>query len=311
MKLLATSFLLLCASRLLAQSYHSPFQFGICPPLSTNGTKAKFYTNEASVNLLIGISKNENNFTLAGFSNIIRNNATGVQLATVSNHIGNRGNGVSIAGVMNIANFYQGVQLATVFNKANNFRGVQFAGLFNVAKTVKGVQFATLLNIADDNDFPIALLNLIKHGEKGVAATYDVLGNTIVSFRSGGKYTYGILGIGFNHKTQEDNSIVITEAGYGVHIPLCKWLQLNNEIKATTIGASSDSPSINLSYLLGPSIEFKKHYNIFGGISVNYFTSKSADAENLLPDSHLWEKQENDRLQRLYLGFQAGIQYIF
>ncbi len=310
MKLLTTSLLLLCASHLLAQSYHSPFQFGICPPLSTNGTKAKFYTNEASINLLIGISSNENNFVLAGLSNIIRNNAAGMQLSTVSNHIGNRGTGVSIAGIMNIANSYRGLQLATVFNKANDFKGLQFAGLFNVAKTIRGVQFATLLNIADNSDFPIALLNLIKHGEKGIAATYDVLGNTIVSFRSGGKYTYGILGLGFNHKAQEDNNIV-TEAGYGAHIPLCKWLQLNNEIKATTIGASSDSPSINLSYLLAPSFKIKSHYNIFGGISVNYFTSKSADAENLLPDSHLWEIQENDRLQRVFLGFQAGIQYIF
>lgn len=35
------------------------------------------------------------------------------------------------------------------------------------------------------------------------------------------------------------------------------------------------------------------------------------DAEALLPDRDLWKKKSNDWLQHLYIGYQAGIQYIF
>lgn len=291
-----TIFYLLYSFQLSAQEkpLFSPFQFGLTYPLSTNGTKADEYTNGASVNLLVGVSRNENNFTLAGFSNVVSGTAKGVQFAGISNHIGKEGKGLAFAGITNIT---------------SDYRGVQFAGLLNIARKVNGVQFATLINIAEESDFPIGLINLIKNGEKGIAVTYDVLGNTIVSFRSGGKYTYGILGVGFNHKTGEDDKMV-TEAGYGAHIPVCKWFQVNNEIKATTIGSTSDNSSINVGYLLAPSFRIKTHYNLFGGVSLNYFTSKSVDAEALLPDHDLWKKSD-DRLQQIYIGYQIGIQYIF
>ena len=69
-----------------------------------------------------------------------------------------------------------------------------------MANDVKGVQWAGLLNIARNSDVPIGLINIIKNGEMGMAVTYDGIGNAVASFRSGGKYTYGILGIGYNHK---------------------------------------------------------------------------------------------------------------
>lgn len=171
------------------ETLFSPFQFGLAYPLSTNGTKASEYTNGTSVNLLIGVSKNEKYFTLAGFSNIISDTAKGVQIAGISNHIGKNGKGLAFSGITNITSDYQGVQFAGLMNKAKDVKGVQFAGLLNIAKKVNGIQFATLINIAEKSDFPIGLINLIKKGEKGFATTYDVLGNMIISFRSGGKYT--------------------------------------------------------------------------------------------------------------------------
>lgn len=304
--------LFLYSLQLYAQdkNHFSPFQFGLTYPLSTNGTKANEYTNGASLNLLVGVSRNENNFTLAGFSNIVSGMAKGVQFAGISNHIGKEGKGLAFAGITNITSDYRGVQFAGLVNKAEDVKGVQFAGLLNIAKRVNGVQFATLINIAEESDFPIGLINLIKNGEKGIAVTYDVLGNTIVSFRSGGKYTYGILGIGFNHKTKGDDKMT-TEVGYGAHIPVCKWFQVNNEIKATTTGSTSDNSSINVGYLLAPSFRIKTHYNLFGGVSLNYFTSKSVGAEALLPDHYLWKKKDNNRIQQIYIGYQVGCSYIF
>jgi hypothetical protein len=101
---------------------------------------------------------------------------------------GNDGRRVLIAGLSNTV--------------GKSYNGLQIAGLVNVARHVSGVQIAGVVNIADDSDCPVGLINLIKNGEKGIALTYSETGSTVVSFRSGGKITYGIVGIGYNHKTE-------------------------------------------------------------------------------------------------------------
>ena len=143
----------------------------------------------------------------------------------------------------------------------------------------------------------------------GIALTYDILGNGIVSFRSGGKYTYGIIGFGYNHKLSGDNKTV-AEAGYGVHIPCFSWFQINNEFKVTST-ATSDKPFLNASYSLLPSFKIKKHYNIFGGASLNYSTTTEMDNQTLFPQNNLWKKHTDSRLQQLFIGYLVGIQYIF
>ena len=70
-------------------------------------------------------------------------------------------------------------------NYAKEINGFQFAGVVNIAQKVSGVQFG-LLNVANENDYPIGIINIIKKNrEMGVALTYDFLGNYILSFRSG------------------------------------------------------------------------------------------------------------------------------
>ena len=209
------------------QGKYVPFHFSFIPPLSSNGINASQYTNGASFSILAGMSANERNFTFASISNVIANEARGLQFAGISNYIGKQGQGVAFAGMTNITKgTYKGVQLAGITNYSagesrgialaglnnainGNFKGVQFAGLLNTSKDitglqfagllniagkVRGVQFAGLLNIAEESDCPIGLVNIVKRGEMGIALTYDILGNGIVSFRSGGKYTYGIIG---------------------------------------------------------------------------------------------------------------------
>ena len=316
-----------------------PAQINFGFPLSTiNVKKAKEYTNAFSINLLVGISKNERSFALAGISNVIANNATGLQIASVSNYIGNAGYGIEVAGVTNInkgsyngiqasgvynysgsgngiavagvANMskesYIGLQLSGVTNIAGDVKGLQFAGVMNIAKKVKGVQFATILNIAEESNFPIALINIIKNGKMGVAITRDILNNKVVSFRSGGKYTYGILGVGINNKITKGNKLV-AEAGYGIHIPITNWLEINNELKATTIGYNSEKTTNNFGYFLLPSLTLLEHYNFFAGASVNYFISNSND---ILPKNSFWSK-DGDYNQRMFIGYQIGVQYVF
>lgn len=287
---------------------YAAFHLSFVPPLSTNGIKANEYTNGVSFNLLVGISRNENNFSFAGLSNVITNDAKGFQFAGLSNFIGNNGRGMLFSGLANITKgSYYGFQFAGVVNYAKEISGFQFAGVVNIAQKVSGVQFG-LLNIANENDYPIGVINIIKKNrEMGVALTYDFLGNSVLSFRSGTKYTYGILGLGYNHKAKGNK--FVQEAGLGTHILCCKWFQINNELKVSAIGSMSESPSFNAGYSLLPSIKMSKHYNVFGGASINYLTSK--DNKDLFPNRSIWNKYAEDRLQQIYIGYQVGIQYIF
>ena len=350
-----------------------PVQINFGFPLSTiNMKEAKSYTNAFSINLLVGISKNERSLSLSCLSNIVANDATGLQIAGISNHIGNKGYGIAVAGIANTAGFYNGIQIGGIsnFTKDSNiglqiggivnysgstkglmlggianitkdsniglqiggivnysgsakglmlggisnisgdFTGFQFAGVMNVAKNVKGVQFASIINIADDSDFPIAFINIIKNGKMGVSLSYDILNNTVLSFRSGGKYTYGILGVGYNAKVN-DGSKIMAEAGYGIHIPVNHLFEINNEFKATSVGFSNDKTCYNFAYLLAPSVTFWNHYNIFGGVSFNYLNSNYEDSNDMLPKKYLWSKDTNDNAQRMYIGYQIGLQYVF
>ncbi len=350
-----------------------PVQINFGFPLSTiNMKEAKSYTNAFSINLLVGISKNERSLSLSCLSNIVANDATGLQIAGISNHIGNKGYGIAVAGIANTAGFYNGIQIGGIsnFTKDSNiglqiggivnysgstkglmlggianitkdsniglqiggivnysgsakglmlggisnisgdFTGFQFAGVMNVAKNVKGVQFASIINIADDSDFPIAFINIIKNGKMGVSLSYDILNNTVLSFRSGGKYTYGILGVGYNAKVN-DGSKIVAEAGYGIHIPVNHLFEINNEFKATSVGFSNEKTCYNFAYLLAPSVTFWNHYNIFGGVSFNYLNSDYEDSNDLLPKKYIWSKDTNDDAQRMYIGYQIGLQYVF
>lgn len=118
------------------------------PPLSTNGRFAPEFTNDFSLNILAGISRNERAAAIAGLANIIKNDAQGVQFAGLYNGIGNAGTGAAFAGLLNTANSYAGVQFGGIYNSAGTFGGVQFGGLMNTAGAMQGVQFAGVSNIA-------------------------------------------------------------------------------------------------------------------------------------------------------------------
>ena len=264
------------------------------------------YNANASKGLMIGglsnvVGDDFDGMLLAGLTNIAKE-TKGIQLAGLGNWAKDM-YGAQLAGLVNISQDAYGLQLAGLTNIAKDVYGLQTAGVVNVAKRVKGVQFASILNVAEESDYPIGLINIVKSGSMGVALTYDMMGNALASFRSGGKCTYGVVGVGLN---QHMAGKLVLEAGYGVHIPACKWLQVNNEVKATT---PVNTSSTNFAYLLAPSITLWDHYNLFGGASINYLI---ADKDlGFVPERELWNKQSADGVHRLYIGYQVGVQYVF
>ena len=255
---------------------------------------------------LANITRDARAIQVAGLTNISKG-LYGIQISGLTN-ISQDTYGLQLAGLFNVSHDLYGMQLAGLFNCAKDVYGLQFAGLVNVAKRARGVQFAAILNVAEESDFPIGLINIIKQGDKGVALTYDMLGNAVMSFRSGGKYTYGILGVGCNAQIEER---LVVEAGYGLQVPVCRWLDVNNEFKATTMGYNSGYTRSNFSYLLAPSLTLWRHCNLFAGASINYFMSDRASAATLLPNASLWRKEGDRGIGQLYLGYQVGVQYVF
>ena len=282
--------------------------YGITVAGVTNINKGSYNGIQASG--VYNYSGSGNGIAVAGVANMSKGSYNGIQASGVYNYSGS-GNGIAVAGVANMSkDSYNGLQLSGVTNIAGDVKGLQFAGVMNIAKNVKGVQFATILNVAEESDFPIAFINIIKNGKMGVALSYDNMNNTMLSFRSGGKYSYGILGVGYNNKVN-DGSKVVAEAGYGIHIPITNWLEINNEFKATSLGFSNDKVCYNASYLLAPSFTFLNHFNVFGGANFNYLYSNYVNSEDLFPNNCLWGKDNSDNKQRMFIGYQIGLQYVF
>lgn len=281
--------------------------YGIAVAGVTNINKGSY--NGIQVSGVYNYSGSGNGIAVAGVANMSKGSYNGIQASGVYNYSGS-GNGIAVAGVANTSkDSYIGLQLSGVTNIAGDVKGLQFAAVANIAKKVKGVQFATLLNIAEESNFPIAFINIIKNGKMGVALSYDMLNNTMLSFRSGGKYTYGILGVGYNNLVN-DGSKVVAEAGYGIHIPINDWIEINNEFKATSLGFSNDKVCYNASYLLAPSFTFLNHFNVFGGASFNYLNTNYVNSNELMPKNYFWSKDGNYN-QRMYIGYQIGLQYVF
>jgi hypothetical protein len=312
MKIIAFIILASAVAGLHAQTespMRAPFQFSFIYPLSTNGLNASLYENAVSLNALAGVSRNETAFALGGLANIALNNASGLQIAGLYNHAGNSGKGIAIAGLANFARqSFSGLQLAGLANFAGDVNGMQFSPIINIARKVRGVQFAALINIADEADFPIGLINLIKNGEKTIAATVDETGSAILSFRSGGKYTYGILGYGYAAKAGKQT--FVTQGGLGAHIYLTPKFALNNEITIDNL-IESRSNSFKTGYSLLPAYKLSHRFGCFAGAGIYYMYSDNPEKHAIFPSNTLWEKHSANDRRQVYIGYKIGVQYVF
>jgi hypothetical protein len=261
---------------------------------------------------------------ISGVANVIGGKATGAQLAGFSNITGGTANGAQVAGFLNLAETSgaaqvagfaniakkdaKGLQLAGFLNKGGDVNA-QVAGFANVAKKVKGIQLAGFINIADSSDYPIAIFNFIKNGEKSVAVTIDETMTGIVSFRSGGRVLYGIAGIGYNFK-DNPKAMYAAEGGLGAHIPLASSLRINLEAVGTTLtdfhGGSYNKNSLRIL----PALKLGNRFEAFAGPTLNYV---SYDRENDYDfiKKYIWKNNSSKDFQGLFVGFNAGLQYLF
>ncbi|MBE9464551.1 hypothetical protein ACFP1I_04790 [Dyadobacter subterraneus] len=313
---------------------------GLIYPISSNGLNAAEFTNKLSLHAIGGVSKNETGVAISGVTTIIKENAKGVQISGVANVIGDSADGVQVAGFMNlirhnakglpVAGFLnlsesagaaqvagfsnitresvKGVQVSGFLNKAKDVN-TQISGFMNIAKNVKGVQIAGLINIADSSDYTIALLNFVKNGEKSVGIIVDETATTIASFRSGGRVLYGIVGVGYNFKS-DNNSLYGFETGLGAHILVAEKFRVNAELANLMLSDFKSGDYLKHTLRILPAFKFADRLEVFAGPSINYVDYSKGKGEDLT-SHYLWKKKSEKDFKGLYLGFNVGVQYIF
>ena len=74
---------------------------------------------------------------------------------------------------------------------------------------------------------------------------------------------------------------------------------------------TADGGTFKVGYALLPSIRLGQHWDLWGGLSLNYLRSGHGGDGRLLSSRPIWERQSPSLRQQLYVGYQAGIQYSF
>lgn len=300
MKFLSKLSILVCISSLSfnafsqQQNRQPAVHLGLVYPLSTHGKSAKQYTNEFSFHAIYGISGGEKSFILSGIGSSVFGNADGVQIAGIFNNIQGDVKGFSLGGIVNIA---------------GDVKGFQLAGIVNKAKKVDGVQLAGLINIADSCDYPIGIINVIRNGEKNAGLQFDELQNLMATFRSGSRYTYGILGLGYNLQ----HSFIAVEIGLGYHFNCTKRFRVDAELAETKFIDPGHSKTADRSSLrIMPAFSFLSNFRIFAGPSLNFLNGKAEHYKDLFPSWAFAEKTTSGGVKsQWYVGYVAGVQYRF
>jgi len=298
---------------------------------------------------------------IAGLVNRIGYDINGSWPADLNNYSGGDGKGLAIAGLGNTAYNYDGVMIS-LFNRAAILNGIQIGlgngtnklnglqigmvngtsdgkgiqiGMGNLADSISGIQIGIfnerkksgfqigIVNIAEHNDWPIGILNLISDGEKKVGISVDEIASTVISYRSGGRYLYGIVGAGYNFKSNHNHMVI--EAGIGAHIHLSEKFRIDNEIiwNGLTVpdikGSSNDDDKDNdhnfkllnkFTYRLLPVFKCGNRIEIFGGPTINYMQTNYTNNKKIFPSSHLWRKFDEKTLKQAHIGWVVGIQYV-
>lgn len=253
---------------------------------------------------------NVNGLQFAGFANIAKN-INGAQFAGFSNTAKNV-TASQFAGFANTAENVKGSQFAGFINIAKNTKGSQFAGFINIAKKVKGVQIAGFINIADSSDYPIGIVNFVKKGEKSLGLSMDENQTTMLTFRSGGKVLYGILGVGYNFKNKDE--VYAFEAGLGAHLLQSKMFRINAELTTSSLESFESGEYFRSSFKVFPALKLFKHLELFAGPSFNYTSTNSAEGLALTANHKnlkTWQSKWSSRQQTLSIGYSGGLHFLF
>jgi len=322
-------------------------------------------THSLTLNLLGGSSENQYGLVIGTLGNIIENKAYGIQIAGLVNRVDSQGKGLAVAGFLNKYESHIGIQIA-FFNSTQKMRGIQIGnnysadmkgvqiGASNYSADMRGAQIGLyneneelqmlkafqiglinttksgfqigLVNISENNQYPFGLVNIVKNGEMNVGLAYDEIGNMIAQFRSGSRYLYGIVGLGYNIKSSSNHFVL--QGGIGAHLNFSSKFRINTEVSIkglsrTFVYMGRDEKEYEkrknefdfktlTGYSLGifPSFKFSESIELFGGPTLNYLQTKTLDNKYLFPSHYIWQNFNPISLKQLYIGYSVGLTYV-
>ena len=278
-------------------------------------------------------------FQAAGISNKVFKKVIGVQVAGVVNHSKLEVQGIQIAGVINqadtesahqiaglinrskggkglqvagITNWAEdhskGLQVAGIFNRASGTAHHQVAGIINKAGEVKGIQLAGLINIAESSDYPVGLLNFIKDGNKSLSVQLDESAFSYLTFRSGGRVLYGLLGAGYGRWSSEP--VYSLETGLGIYLLDRSIYSMDLEVVGQVMNGFDNTNYNTSSLRVLNGIKIHPHLKFFIAPTLN-FTTVEKDEGVKSKRLELARRMNDQRIWLLDMGVMGGLQYVF
>jgi hypothetical protein len=245
----------------------------------------------------------------AGFANVATK-VKGPQFAGFSN-TATQIEGPQFAGFANIvADSVAGPQIAGFINVAKDINGSQFAGFINIARKVKGAQIAGFINIADSSDTPIGLINMIRTGEKSMGASIDDQLTSLITFRSGGKILYGIIGAGYNFENEEERYAF--EAGIGAHFFNGPRFRINAELASVCLESFEPGEYFKTSLRILPAVKIANKIEVYAGAAINHVSTNTIEGKSLTRHYlHSWNNRRGNGFDGFYIGYMGGINFLF
>lgn len=278
---------------------------------SANGCQAAGFINYAGGDTrgtqlggFINLSRNVTGAQLGGFANVATGQVNGAQLGGFINTADTATS--QVAGFINVARRSK-AQVAGFVNVAEDVDGTQIAGFINVARKVKGAQIAGFINIADSSDCPIGIINIVGNGEQALGVTVNEIGTSMLTFRSGGKKMYGIIGAGVN--LVDGYKAYAFEAGLGMHIPVTPHFRFNTELSVTSLSDLWLNSDIRTDVRFMPALRMG-NVEIFAGPTFSYTGSNDIQGVGRAGYT-VWDYQSWGYSHNLSIGGVAGIQYHF
>jgi len=252
----------------------------------------------------INLSSTVDGAQVGGFANVAMHEVKGAQIAGFINTADTAT--AQVAGFINVANRAK-AQVAGFVNVAEEVDGTQIAGFINVARKVNGVQIAGFINIADSSDCPIGIINIIGNGEQALGVTVNEIGTTMLTFRSGGRKLYGILGVGGNYTGGYRGYAL--EAGVGMHIPVRPNFRFNTEVSVTSLSDLWINTDIRTDLRFMPAVKLG-NVEIFAGPTFSYTGTNDIQGVGRVGYT-LWDYESFNYTHNFAIGGVAGIQYHF
>lgn len=159
------------ATENVRDSMHRVLQVSFLPWIGNNGMLSGNFTNNVSINMLVGYSRGNDGVELAGLGNVTRQRMNGIQAAGLFNTNYGDAAGVQAAGLFNVsAGELNGGQFGGLFNVAGvgSASSVQGAGVLNVMERGQrvGLQAAGLVNAVDSGSVVVQAAGLVNAADE-------------------------------------------------------------------------------------------------------------------------------------------------